>query len=161
MSQLSSVPNQTPSRPFADVLAEMGKENVSYKDLLATNEWRVFRKTIIERDDYYCSKCGQSDTCWYNGTLLRFAKFYHDGKQEFPFELCRMVDKRYYLHAHHKHYILGRLPWEYSTDELTTLCNECHVQIHLDQVIQVYKQIGEVLQPLSAKGLVNFQSMLI
>ena len=34
------------------------------------------------------------------------------------------------LHVHHKRYIKGRAPWEYSPVELSVLCDACHVKAH-------------------------------
>jgi hypothetical protein len=34
------------------------------------------------------------------------------------------------LHVHHKCYVPGRKPWEYSDDQLTTLCADCHKGTH-------------------------------
>ncbi len=34
------------------------------------------------------------------------------------------------LHVHHIRYIKGREPWEYSTEELTVLCEQCHQESH-------------------------------
>jgi len=37
------------------------------------------------------------------------------------------------LAVHHKKYIKGNMPWEYHSDLLITLCNECHCMIHEEQ----------------------------
>lgn len=34
------------------------------------------------------------------------------------------------LNVHHQRYISGRKPWEYSNDDLVTLCDDCHGEIH-------------------------------
>lgn len=34
------------------------------------------------------------------------------------------------LHVHHKRYIRGREPWDYSDDLLLTLCESCHKLLH-------------------------------
>lgn len=34
------------------------------------------------------------------------------------------------LNVHHKIYVRGRLPWEYSGDELDVLCEDCHAAEH-------------------------------
>lgn len=35
------------------------------------------------------------------------------------------------LHVHHKKYIAGRNPWEYSDSELIVLCKDCHEVAHI------------------------------
>jgi 5-methylcytosine-specific restriction endonuclease McrA len=42
------------------------------------------------------------------------------------------------LHVHHKYYIEGRNPWEYSNDALITLCETCHDEKHSGKTIPVY-----------------------
>jgi 5-methylcytosine-specific restriction endonuclease McrA len=37
---------------------------------------------------------------------------------------CHNENKQ--LHVHHRQYIYGRMPWEYSDDELVVLCDDCH-----------------------------------
>ena len=34
------------------------------------------------------------------------------------------------LHAHHKAYVKGRLPWDYADDMLECLCDRCHEAAH-------------------------------
>lgn len=34
------------------------------------------------------------------------------------------------LHVHHKHYVKGRLAWEYQASELVSLCEQCHALAH-------------------------------
>lgn len=34
------------------------------------------------------------------------------------------------LHVHHKHYVKGRMAWEYSQAELAVLCEDCHEEEH-------------------------------
>ena len=36
------------------------------------------------------------------------------------------------LQGHHPRYIEGRRYWQYSVDELMTLCNTCHKKWHAD-----------------------------
>lgn len=37
------------------------------------------------------------------------------------------------LNVHHKHYVEGRLPWEYEGGLLVTLCQDCHKKIHMNE----------------------------
>lgn len=43
---------------------------------------------------------------------------------------CGRAEPEVRLHAHHKRYVEGRLPWEYATAELRTLCAGCHAVEH-------------------------------
>jgi 5-methylcytosine-specific restriction endonuclease McrA len=45
----------------------------------------------------------------------------------------RCDDAETTLHVHHKHYIKGRKPWEYSQAELVVLCAPCHEYEHEDK----------------------------
>lgn len=46
--------------------------------------------------------------------------------------VCDMCgDEESQLHIHHKHYIKGRMAWEYDNDLLVPVCKNCHEQIHL------------------------------
>ena len=49
-------------------------------------------------------------------------------RDEFVCQSCFASDAP--LHVHHKHYTKGRMVWEYTDDELVTLCEECHAQAH-------------------------------
>jgi 5-methylcytosine-specific restriction endonuclease McrA len=42
------------------------------------------------------------------------------------------------LHIHHKYYIKDKLPWEYNTDALQTLCWSCHEELHKNVKIPIY-----------------------
>lgn len=44
---------------------------------------------------------------------------------------CR--DKETTLHVHHKHYVKGRLPWEYEASDLEALCVDCHESAHVSK----------------------------
>jgi hypothetical protein len=39
------------------------------------------------------------------------------------------------LHVHHKHYVKGRMAWEYTDEELSVLCEVCHEQHHINEKI--------------------------
>ena len=71
-----------------------------YAEKLKDPMWQKVRGFMLWRDSYTCQKCG--------------------AKQEWGYE----------LHVHHKRYIAGREPWQYGTDDLTTLCKQCHCKEH-------------------------------
>ena len=48
------------------------------------------------------------------------------------FECENCGDSDTQLHVHHPTYIKGREPWEYSSDELMSLCDKCHVMAHAE-----------------------------
>ncbi len=43
-------------------------------------------------------------------------------------EKCQAQDA--FLHVHHKQYFRGRMAWEYSDQELSVLCEQCHADAH-------------------------------
>lgn len=49
-------------------------------------------------------------------------------RDEFRCQVC--YDNESTLNVHHKHYTKGRMAWEYGDDELVTLCEECHEDMH-------------------------------
>lgn len=56
---------------------------------------------------------------------VRLERLQHAG---WKCEACTAADKT--LHVHHRHYVAGRMPWEYAADELTVLCEDCHASEH-------------------------------
>jgi Zn finger protein HypA/HybF involved in hydrogenase expression len=61
----------------------------------------------------------------------------------FECEKCNSADKT--LNVHHKQYFKGRMLWEYSDDELSCLCEDCHKSEH-----DVLNGIKELLTHVSA-----------
>jgi hypothetical protein len=43
---------------------------------------------------------------------------------------CESCSSTSTLHIHHKRYIRGRKPWEYSMSDTKVLCDDCHKQVH-------------------------------
>ncbi len=50
------------------------------------------------------------------------------GRDEFTCQMCG--DSESTLMVHHRYYIWGREPWDYSEEMLVTLCGECHESEH-------------------------------
>lgn len=50
------------------------------------------------------------------------------------------------LNVHHKLYVRGKKPWEYSEDNLITLCESCHKETHLKEKIPIYRIINSSLK---------------
>lgn len=42
------------------------------------------------------------------------------------------------LHVHHKAYVIGRDPWEYTDEYLVTLCSNCHEKEHRGKDIKEF-----------------------
>jgi 5-methylcytosine-specific restriction endonuclease McrA len=62
------------------------------------------------------------------------------------------------LHVHHKLYIHGKLPWEYSNKHLITLCGICHMHEHKTNIIPV---IGKKTKKQTQKKNPNAQKKRI
>ncbi|MEG1950846.1 MAG: HNH endonuclease [Odoribacter sp.] len=50
---------------------------------------------------------------------------------KFTCQMCFRSDKP--LNVHHKKYIKGYKAWEYETNELITLCEDCHKKVHREE----------------------------
>ena len=66
------------------------------------------------------------------------------------------------LHVHHRKYIKGREPWEYSLDELIVVCKTCHKEIHdyKDKIIDEITRISPFGLKMIfgfSKGFVDFE----
>lgn len=81
-------------------MAHNKKEISEYKSLLKHPLWQRKRLEIMQRDGFTCQICG---------------KGINDGTP---------------LNVHHKKYIFGMKPWEYTNDNLITLCENCHKTQH-------------------------------
>lgn len=68
--------------------------------LYRKKEWKELRLAAIEHAGGLCEACGKTSA---SGATLQL---------------------------HHRKYIRGRLPWEYSFAELSVLCKGCHAEIH-------------------------------
>lgn len=146
--------------------------DIPYHVLLETQEWWDFRNRILKNDGYRCSNCGKGPTeskqkndfdisidnwtghYWIDEEYNQ--DYYIDKKIHIwwpggPTEpnIIIVADKPYHLHAHHKHYIVGRLPWEYEEKDLTTLCNWCHWEFHQNNKVNVYSESKGVLNSVS------------
>ena len=56
---------------------------------------------------------------------------------------CYFCHTTHHLQVHHKEYGKGLNPWEYSMDNLITVCKSCHRKIHnahIDKMHPNYKQ---------------------
>jgi hypothetical protein len=67
------------------------------------------------------------------------------------FKCQRCWDSESTLHVHHKRYVKGRMAWEYSVNELLSLCESCHSVEH--QMGDVFKTILATLDSDGPNGL--------
>jgi hypothetical protein len=124
---------------------------VPYALLLNTEEWMYRREEIIKRDSKVCKKCGRGPTIdqvsknEYFGFEWVERRVSNANYPKVDIEEMYWSDKPYNLEVHHKFYVLGSLPWDYSDDALVTLCNWCHQEIHNTTVIPVLNHEGEAL----------------
>lgn len=70
----------------------------------------------------------------------RWHEISEDGRIDFEKELQQpFVAKG--LNVHHRYYIKGNKPWEYSDDALITLCESCHKLTHARERTRVYRRM--------------------
>lgn len=87
----------------------ISSQDLSYEDLLKTEEWREKRQKILNRDNNKCVYCGKTHN------LQVHHKYYSKYPNGF----------RVY-------------PWNYPDDALITLCDECHKKVHNKKKIKTY-----------------------
>lgn len=61
-------------------------------------------------------------------------------RAEFTCEQCEDSDST--LHVHHRYYVRGRKPWEYSDDALQCLCETCHKRV-TEELAELQRLAGE------------------
>ena len=83
-------------------MALLDGKHCSYGELLFRPEWRLKREIILARDNYTCQFCGAQED----------------------------------LQVHHRqyHYVerlrIFKLPWDYPSECLITICQRCHSKGH-------------------------------
>lgn len=87
----------------------ISSQDLSYEDLLKTEEWKEKRQKILNRDNNKCVYCGKTHN------LQVHHKYYSKYPNGF----------RVY-------------PWNYPDDALITLCDECHKKVHNKKKIKTY-----------------------
>lgn len=142
---------------YDQLLSELGTSNINYDDLLSTTEWRNRRNEIVSRDKCICTNCGKSETIHHHDERLwkHFNLWIEiDGIEDSQYVKglgtvlkpknlnITASSKPFYLHVHHKYYVINRLPWEYKDSALVTLCNWCHWELHKNEKVQVYLEDG-------------------
>ncbi|MCC6691378.1 MAG: hypothetical protein IT235_07580 [Bacteroidia bacterium] len=137
--------------------------DIPYFELIKTKEWYDRRESIIARDGHKCTTCGKLPTMahydfksgktvllWFGEEKLVYAKNEDGHLVETYLPEVTFADKPYSLHVHHKLYVLDKLPWDYSDNELIVLCNWCHWDFHENNVVPVYKTANDKLEQIEA-----------
>ena len=121
---------------------------IPYEELLSTEEWREKRDAIVKRDKRECKMCGKASTFYLDGQNHMIITITHKdwawiNNEEREIEWDEIwgdiSDKPYFMHVHHKYYILSKLPWEYPDDALITFCNWCHWKYHQENTVEVFQ----------------------
>lgn len=108
-------------------------DQINYFDLLNCDEWKAKRLTILKRDDFKCVKCQRSKTTkLLSGNKIIY--FIKNGEELIP------TNEPISLQVHHKLYIYNRLPWDYDSEDLETLCNICHEELHNNEDVIVWDE---------------------
>ncbi|MBV6640899.1 MAG: hypothetical protein KI791_09275 [Cyclobacteriaceae bacterium] len=136
---------------FHELVESLDSSSILYNDLLKTVEWQKRRESIVGRDNNKCTRCGKGPTIRHfrDHLWIEAEEWIESGYQKdlgalFEPKGLKMIasDKPYYLHVHHKYYIVNRLPWEYDDEALTTLCNWCHWELHENEEIEIFLDDG-------------------
>ena len=131
-----------------------------------TIEWKQKSEEIKKRDNYTCQNC----KC-YNPSLgdvfikkqdsfeihsyNKFSGEYNIINSEYGIDVSILFGSGYkivmpILNVHHKRYIIGREIWDYDDEELITLCQNCHQEIHssLDIEIPIVEELtnGKIIK---------------
>lgn len=132
-----------------ELLLDHQGEHITYSQYLTTEEWESKRNEIISRDNQICTKCNKAAT-FYIKNFSSPQKYHLWNVSEIDNRILPLTskensrlipaDKAYHLEVHHKKYILNRLPWDYSNDDLITLCNHCHTEFHKNNKVPVYSE---------------------
>jgi hypothetical protein len=111
----------------------------SYEELLADENWKEKRRSILVRDAHKCTRCGYTPSYDEEDFSIRVA-YVPDISDAFDtlsgpgIAFANPAP----LHVHHRYYVLGRSPWEYDDDALISLCPDCHADIHQTESVVVY-----------------------
>jgi 5-methylcytosine-specific restriction endonuclease McrA len=121
-----------------------------------TQEWLTKRKVILARDNFTCQTCGTFNPS--EGWVTVYNKKDNDLEiHNYDSNTCEYylssqksgitlnIDYGWgiwlvtpILQIHHKKYIQGKKLWEYESDDLITLCNKCHNEVHIRNKIPIF-----------------------
>lgn len=74
-------------------------------------------------------------------------------RESFQCEECKSKNET--LNVHHSYYVRGRKPWEYPSEHLHCLCDECH-----EMITGLLLQIRQIMGPMRAHDLRKLVSIL-
>ena len=102
----------------------------TYSEKLRDPRWQKRRLQILERDEWACQICYDTDTM---------------------------------LVVHHRYYLRGAEPWEYSGKALVTLCSKCHESEHecdgvFENLKQALTEAGAFTQEIHDLSVVFYES---
>ena len=144
---------------YSELLEQYGTKYIPYSVKLESVEWQEKREEIIARDGNKCMCCGERATFpHYDGEKWVYVATWSEFKKEqielinenSKYELFEYEEEMPYsstssaptiLQVHHRYYIKDRLPWEYKSDALQTLCADCHQKLHNTERIKVYEAV--------------------
>lgn len=65
-------------------------------------------------------------------------------RDEFSCQCCYETESE--LNVHHRKYIKDKKIWEYNNDQLVTLCDNCHKEVHItkDRINDLISDIPEI-----------------
>lgn len=81
----------------------------------------------------------------YAASFYLAEKRYYELKESGNIDLSKPIDSPIPakgLNIHHKYYVKGFSPWEYSDDALITLCQDCHKKTHKKERIPIYRSLS-------------------
>jgi len=119
---------------YIELIQGKDDDKISYFDLLSCDEWKAKRLTILNRDSHKCCECNRTKTI---KLISGSAEYYYYNDENNKKIFCK---EPIYLHIHHKLYILNRLPWEYDSEHLQTLCSPCHERLHNNEDVKVWDE---------------------
>jgi 5-methylcytosine-specific restriction endonuclease McrA len=115
---------------------------MTYKEKLQTDDWKIRRIWIIQKDKYTCQTCGKLGS---DNFLLLPGIMEGDTLKPFNEPIIVADEESLELNVHHVCYRKGLEPWEYPDEELITLCPECHKKIHEEQDIPIFNETGKII----------------
>lgn len=141
-------------KPYKSLVRDKNGEPLTYGEILQSFEWREKREEIIIRDNRTYQRCHVQGPINQQG--IQYRKLTKEEEQKYDYAepiindplsglvfyaakpIAVPVENPIYLHVHHTYYILGKLPWEYSSDSLQTLCAKCREDLHRNEKICFY-----------------------
>jgi len=137
-------------------------EQLEYSELLNSMEWKRKREEILKRDNYKCQICNEPASIWISssnrsgGSNIQIIE--NDPITSFP-KTVKTLCKPKFLQIHHKLYILenNKLldPWDYKNDFLLSVCNDCHMEIHRNEIIPIYHRKNNKLLETKEYSMCN------